>query len=172
MTARPAGNTVPPSNSSAVQPSTAISFLVYFVPVLGWLVGLIFLRRNVVAFYHACQALALTLGAIFVPLVWAVAGWVVAWIPLVGPVTAIASFSLVMAAALAVVVAWFFGLSNALQAKIEPVPFFGRWGERIFLRLVRPPEGVALVVEPDADADDADLDVDYTAHKLPSSEAQ
>ncbi len=159
MTVKPVSDAASTPELPAVQPSPIVSFLIYFVPVLGWLVGLFFLRRNIVAFYHACQALALTLGALLIPLLWAVAGWGIAWIPLVGPVTAIAAFALVIAGAVAVIVAWIMGLVNALRGKTVPVPIFGGWGERIFLRLVRPPAGVAVVVKAEEEVD-ADLDVE------------
>ena len=126
------------ANRTPTHPSRGVPFLVYLIPVLGWLVGLTVLRRNVAAFYHACQALALMLGLLLVPLLWAVLGWIVAWIPLVGPVLAVASFALVIAAGMAGIVAWIVGMVNALRGYLAPIPFFGGLGERIFMRLARP----------------------------------
>lgn len=118
-------------------------FFIYLVPALGWLAGLTVLRRNVINLYHACQALALTLGVLVVPAAWAVGSWIVAWIPLVGPVTAVAGFALVMAAAPTLAIVWLIGLSNALLGKAVPLPMVGAWGEAIFRRLVVNEEVIA-----------------------------
>ena len=114
-----------------------MNFLIYFLPVIGWIIGLTVLRRNLTALYHSCQALALTLGLVFVPLVWAVGAWLLAWIPVAGPALAIATFSLVVAAIPAIVLAWVIGMINALRDEVLPVPVFGYLGEQIFRRLTR-----------------------------------
>lgn len=111
-------------------------FLIYLLPVVGWLAGLLLLRRNAIALYHTCQALALTLGVLFVPALWAVAGWGVAWIPLVGPVLTIASFSIVIAAIPTFIIVWIMGMLHALRGQTMPLPLVGAWGEAIFRRLV------------------------------------
>ena len=105
--------------------------------MIGWIIGLTVLRRNLTALYHSCQALALTLGLVFVPLVWAVGAWLLAWIPVAGPALAIATFSLVVAAIPAIVLAWVIGMINALRDEVLPVPVFGYLGEQIFRRLTR-----------------------------------
>ena len=117
--------------------SRLVNLLVYLVPVLGWLVVLVALRRNLAALYHACQALALNLAVVVIPLGWVVVGWAVAWVPVVGPVTSIALFSLVMAAVPALVIAWLVGMVNALRDEVMPVPVFGGWGDKLFDRMSR-----------------------------------
>jgi uncharacterized membrane protein len=114
-----------------------VNFIIYLLPVIGWFIGLTVLRRNLTALYHSCQALALTLGLVFVPLIWAVSAWLLAWIPIVGTTLAIATFSLVVAAIPALVIAWVVGMINALRDEVVPVPIFGDWGEQIFRRLTR-----------------------------------
>lgn len=119
-------------------PNRVLAFLTYLLPIVGSLFVLLFGRRNALALYHACQSLALFLGVIVVPVGWAVIGWLVAQIPVAGPILAVALFALVIAAAIAVVVGWLTGLANALRARFIPIPVFGGWGDRTFARLYRP----------------------------------
>lgn len=58
------------------------------------------------------------------------------FLPLAGQLLLMSGFSLVMAAAIALVIAWLTGMINALRARSKPVPIFGRWGDRLFARLV------------------------------------
>jgi uncharacterized membrane protein len=118
-----------------VKSNRVVNVLIYLIPIAGCLVGLTVLRRNLAALYHACQALALTLGLFLIPLSWAIFAWLVAWIPIVGPATAMASFSLVIAAIPACLIAWVMGTVHALRDEVRQVPVFGIWGERIFRRL-------------------------------------
>jgi uncharacterized membrane protein len=107
------------------------AFLSYLLGVLGWLYMLAFRRKDTLARYHAKQSLGITIVAVGAPAVWAVAAWIVTWIPLVGPLVAAASFSLVIATYALLTVCWVVGMVYALQAKIEPIPVVGRWAERI-----------------------------------------
>ena len=120
-----------------VRSNRLVNFLIYLVPVVGWLLGFTLLRRNLSALYHSCQALALTLGLVLIPLTWAVSAWLLAWIPVAGPTLSMATFSLVVAAIPALVIAWVLGMVNALRDEVRRVPVFGAWGEQIFRRLTR-----------------------------------
>ena len=113
------------------KPRTSPAFLAYLLPVFGWLYVFLFRREDEFAVYHAKQSMVLTIAAIGAPVVWAVAAWVVAWIPLVGPVIAAALFALVLLAYVALGAIWIVGMVNALQAKMKPVPIVGTWAERI-----------------------------------------
>jgi uncharacterized membrane protein len=123
--------------SAIMTSNRLVNFLIYLIPVVGWLIGLTLLRRNLSALYHSCQALALTLGLVLVPLIWAVSAWLLAWIPVAGPTFSIATFSLVVAAIPAVVIAWVVGMVNALRDDVKQVPVFGAWGEQLFRRITR-----------------------------------
>lgn len=57
------------------------------------------------------------------------------FLPLGGPLLLMSGFSIVIAAMLALVVAWVVGLINALRALARPAPVYGGWGERLFSRL-------------------------------------
>ncbi len=119
-------------------PNRAFAFLTYLLPFIGSLLVFLFSRKNALALYHACQSLALFVGVILVPAGWLVVGWLLAQIPMAGPILAISLFALVMAAAVVVVIGWLTGLSNALRAKFAPIPLFGGWGDKTLERLYRP----------------------------------
>lgn len=118
------------------KPNRPLALLAYVLPLIGPLLIIGVQRRSVFAVYHACQSLALLLGVIIVPLLWAVQGWVAAWVPLVGPVYTMSSFSLVIAAWVMVAAGWLMGIGNALAGRANPLLLFGGWGERIFNRLM------------------------------------
>ena len=108
-----------------------VAFLAYFVPVLGWLYVLLFQREEKLAVYHAKQSLVLTITAVLAPVVWAISAWVLALVPLLGPITAAALFALVILVDICLAVPWVIGMIYALQAKMRPVPVFGGWAEKI-----------------------------------------
>jgi uncharacterized membrane protein len=112
-------------------PKRPLAFIAYLVPIFGWLYVLLFDRRDEFAVYHAKQAVMLTITAVVVPVAWAVAAWILTWIPLVGSVLAVSLFALVMLAYLFLAAVWIAGMINALTAQAKPLPVVGRWAERI-----------------------------------------
>ncbi|MCW5850859.1 MAG: hypothetical protein KIT87_12360 [Anaerolineae bacterium] len=67
-------------------------------------------------------------------------------LPLGGPLMLMSGFSIVIAAYIAIMVAWIAGVINALAGRWKPVPLLGGWGERLYDRLTAPP--VSLPVAP------------------------
>lgn len=120
------------------KPNRLLAFLSYVLPFVGSALVLLFSRRNALALYHACQALALFLGIIFVPVGWVVFGWLLSFIPLVGPILAAGLFAVVMAAAMTTVIGFVIGMTNALRARFIPIPVFGGWGDNLFKQFYRP----------------------------------
>lgn len=112
-------------------PKRHLAFIAYLVPVLGWLYVLLFEKKDGFAVYHAKQAMMLTITAVVTPLIWAVAAWILVWIPFLGGVLAASLFTLVILAYLSLVVIWVVGMVNALQTKEKPLPVVGGWAERI-----------------------------------------
>ena len=104
--------------------------LVYLLPVLGWLYVFFFQRRNSFALYHLRQAIGLVVFLIVTVIVWGVVGWLLAWIPYLN-VLSIALFALVVGAYCYGIVAWLFGIYNALSDRESPLPLFGRWASRL-----------------------------------------
>ena len=112
-------------------PKRQLAFIAYLVPVFGWLYVLLFERKDEFAVYHARQSMVLTITAVVTPLIWAVAAWVLAWVPLVGSLLAAFLFALVILIYLFLVAVWIVGMVNALRALAKPLPVVGEWAERI-----------------------------------------
>ena len=108
-----------------------LAFLAYLFSVLGWFYVLLIHRKDKFAVYHAKQSMMLTILAVAAPAVWAIAAWVLAWIPLAGPFVAAALFSLVIGIYVFLGAAWILGMLYALQAKTKPLPIVGAWTERL-----------------------------------------
>ncbi len=67
------------------KPNRILSVLAYLLVLIGPLIILIFRRKDKFSLYHACQALALVLVAIVVPLGWLVIGWVFTFLSVTAP---------------------------------------------------------------------------------------
>ena len=104
--------------------------LAYLLPVLGWLYVLLFQRRNSLALYHMRQAIGLVVFLVVILMAWGVVGWLLAWVPYLD-VLSIALFALVVGAYCYGIVAWLFGIYNALSDRESPLPLFGRWASRL-----------------------------------------
>ena len=120
-----------------------LACLAYLLGVIGWLYVLLFQRKDEFAVYHAKQSMAITLSALIAPVAWVVSAWIIAWIPSVGPIVSVALFSFVIMMYLALLVAWVMGIAYALRGRMRPVPFVGRWGERLPITTAYPDVRVA-----------------------------
>jgi uncharacterized membrane protein len=107
-----------------------LAFLTYLIPVIVPLYVIFTQRKDLFARYHAYQSLALIVAALIVPAAWVIFAWVMAWIPLIGVLLSAASFALVIATYVVILIGWVYGMLSAVQALIRPVPLFGGWGER------------------------------------------
>ncbi len=112
------------------RPPRLPAVLAYLVPVIGWFYVIFFQRKNFLAIYHLKQSVGLVLFLISTTVSWVAAGWLLAWIPYMVTLS-IALFTIVIVAYLYGVVAWILGLSNALRARLAPLPLFGQWANRL-----------------------------------------
>jgi uncharacterized membrane protein len=110
--------------------SRLTAVLPYLLPVLGWLYVFFFQRKNSLALYHLRQAIGLVVFLLVALIAWAVVGWLLAWIPYLG-ILSIALFALVVGAYVYGIVAWLFGIYNALSDRESPLPLFGRLASRL-----------------------------------------
>lgn len=101
------------------------ALLAYLIPVLGPVYILALRKEDSFSRYHAFQSLSIVFALILAPVAWFLFAWLVALLPY-GGVLAAYIFALVVAAYIAVVIAWLAGIINALRARRAPVPFFGR----------------------------------------------
>ena len=106
------------------------AFFAYLLFALGAAVVLLVSRNDRFAAFHARQSLLLTAVALITPLAWVVIAYPISWIPLLGPPIASATFGLVIAAFLALVVAWVMGMVYALRAQERKLPLVGGLGKR------------------------------------------
>lgn len=106
------------------------AFLAYLFLAVGGLIILLFNRKDRFAVFHARQSVFLTVVAIAGPMVWAVCAYPLSFVPYVGPILASASFALVIAMFMAIIIAWIAGMVFALRAQPKFVPFFGEYTKR------------------------------------------
>jgi len=105
--------------------SRYVAFFAYLLSVIGAVVVLLLRRDDRFAVYHAKQSLGLVLLAVVAVVVWTVAGWLMSWVPYVGFILAMATFALVIAAYITLVIGWLIGMKYALEEKMQPVPVVG-----------------------------------------------
>ena len=123
----------------AEKPNRLLAVISYLIPVIGSAVVFLVDRKNLFALYHACQAFALAMMVILLPMVWALISWVIAWVPLAGPTISAATFSIVMAGVLTFLILTVVGVSKALRTNMSALFLVGKWGERLFVRLYPEP---------------------------------
>jgi uncharacterized membrane protein len=113
------------------KPKRYLAFLAYLLSFIGGLYVLLFHREDEFARHHAKQSLGLAVVALGALVAWAVVGWVVSWIPLVGPIVAASLFALVIVTYVALVALLLVGMVRALRASVKPLPVVGDWAQRL-----------------------------------------
>jgi uncharacterized membrane protein len=100
------------------------------------------------AVYHARQSLRLAIIGIAAPLVWVVAAWILAWIPLIGGMLGVILFALVIATYAGVLISWIAGMIYSLKGQVRPLPLFGtRSTRRRAPQTTTTPETTAELIE-------------------------
>lgn len=101
-----------------------------YLPVIGWVIVLVFQRANSFAMFHQRQSIGLVLSMIGSLLAWAVIAWICWWISMLS-VVAVALFALVIAAWLFGLLVLIIGIANALNKRKTPLPMVGHWAARL-----------------------------------------
>ncbi|MEN9934396.1 MAG: hypothetical protein RLZZ387_975 [Chloroflexota bacterium] len=114
-------------------PNRTLPILAYVLPLAGPALTLATRRDDTFARYHGTQGLAIDIGALAAPVVWAALGWVLAWIPTIGPLAALVTFALVVAFELLMLGARALGVARVLRGQLGAAPVVGGWAERIAL---------------------------------------
>jgi uncharacterized membrane protein len=107
------------------------ALLAYLLSLVGALYVLLARRNDKFAVYHAKQSLGIAMLALVVLITWIVIAWILAWIPYLGFIFAMASFALVIAAYLVLAIAYILGMKYALDEKMQPVPIVGRLADQV-----------------------------------------
>jgi uncharacterized membrane protein len=130
------------------QSSRYLAFFSYLLSLPGALFVLLARRDDPFAVYHARQSLRLAIIGIATPLVWAVAAWVLAWIPLIGGMLGVVLFALVIATYVGVLISWIGGMIYSLKGQARPMPLFGvRSARRRAAQPTTTPETTAELIE-------------------------
>ena len=122
-----------PAPESEVEASKRIfAVLAYIVPVLGGIIGLAVDGRNPLTRSHAQQSIATVLALIMSFLLWAVLGYLIGLVPIMGPIISISLFSLVVAMLIFLAINWIISLALALRGRERTIPFANRIVVRLF----------------------------------------
>ena len=100
--------------------------LAYILPVIGGIIGLLVDGRNPLTRGHAQQSIAAVITLVLSFFVWAVAGYLIALIPIFGPIVSISLFSLVIAMAVFLLANWLIGFVRALRGEAGTIPVANR----------------------------------------------
>ncbi len=130
----------PASNSEVEASKRVFAVLAYIVPVIGGLIGLALDRGNPLTRNHAQQSIATVLAMIMSFLVWAVLGYAIGIVPIIGPIVSISLFSLVVAMLIFLAINWLANLIMALRGQERAIPFANQIVGRLFAteRKVKP----------------------------------
>lgn len=110
----------------------AFAALAYLVPLVGGMLALLLDGRNSFTRAHAQQSIGAALALALGFLAWAVFGYALALLPYVGPIAAIALFSLVIALTAFLIANWIVGLALALRGVERAIPLANRIALRLF----------------------------------------
>ena len=107
------------------QSSRYLAFIAYLLSLPGALFVLLARPNEPFAVYHARQSLRLAIIGIATPLIWVVAAWILAWIPVVGGMFGVILFALVLATYGGIAISWIAGMIYSLKGQVRPMPLFG-----------------------------------------------
>ena len=108
--------------------------LAYLLPLVGGVIGLAADGENQLTRNHAQQSIAALLTLVLSFLLWAVAGFLIALVPGIGPIIAISLFTLVIALAAFLAINWLISLVRALRGEERVIPLANRIALRLFDR--------------------------------------
>lgn len=122
-----------PEPKTEVEASKRIfAVLAYVIPVLGGIIGLAVDGRNPLTRNHARQSIATVLALILSFLLWALVGYLIGLIPIMGPIVSISLFSLVVAMLIFLAINWLISLLMALRGRERTIPFANKLVGRLF----------------------------------------
>lgn len=124
--------------------SRSLALVAYLLSLPGALAVLLLRRGDRLAVYHARQSLMITAAAVAAPLLWAAGAWLLAWVPMLGPMVAVVLFNLVLATYAWLAAAWVAGIVYALRGQCKGLPVLSRRARPV---AERPNSAVEAAVE-------------------------
>jgi uncharacterized membrane protein len=107
------------SSSKEIEDGKIFAFLGVFLTIIGFIIVLLAKKDNKYAMFYAKQGLVLFIAYVIV----AVAGWILAFIPIIG-------WLIMMAAWIILLVLWVIGWVNALSGKEKEIPLIGQFADK------------------------------------------
>lgn len=107
------------------------AFLSYLLLVPGWLIVLIFRRKQEPELIHARQSMVINLVAFLILVPWFVLTWLLVGIPLMGPLLAWFAFALVITVWIFFAILWIVGMIQALSGSQKPLAIVGGWAAKL-----------------------------------------
>jgi uncharacterized membrane protein len=111
--------------------SKIYAFLSYLLLVPGWLVVLIFFRKDEHAKFHAKQSLVLNLAAFLILVAWFALTWLLVSIAVIGPIVAWFGFAIVIVFYIYAVITWINGMIRSFQPGAKPLALIGTWAAKL-----------------------------------------
>ena len=121
-----------PHKEAGTSNSRLLAALAYALPLLGGVLGLAIDRANPLTRLHAAQSIGALLTLALSLVVWAVAGFLLALVPVIGPIFSISLFSLVIAMVIFLAVNWVVSFWFALRGEERTIPLANRVTLRVF----------------------------------------
>jgi uncharacterized membrane protein len=111
--------------------SKIVAFLSYLLLIPGWLLALVFFRKDEHVKFHAKQSFVLNLFVFLLLAGWFVLTWLTVGISLIGPLVAWFAFAIVIAFYIYAAIAWVTGMVRSFQPKIKPLAIIGNWATKL-----------------------------------------
>ena len=111
--------------------SKIVAFLSYLLLVPGWLVALIFFRKDGHVKFHAKQSLILNLFVILLLVLWFVVTWLSVGVPIIGPIFAWFAFAILIAFFAYALIVWIIGMLQSFQSRTKPLALIGPWAAKL-----------------------------------------
>lgn len=118
------------SKMKVAEGNRPLAAIAYIIPLVGGFVALS--QDDELAKNHGRQSIGVLVAALFILVVWAIAAYLVSFLPLFGPIIATATFALVLAFLLFFVLTWFLGFVSALRGYKTRIPLASRAANRVF----------------------------------------
>jgi len=121
-----ADQTLPDASIHVGGGSRLLAFLAYLLGPLGWVIALLFGRKDPFVGFHVRQSISLFVTLFVGVLAWVAIAYLSALVPYFGPLIGFALFALVISLAISCVILWIMGMIGALRGRYRVLPLVGQ----------------------------------------------